>query len=128
MAEGIFNQLTENDGNVSCSSAGMSLCDGDAVSENAAAVCKEIGIDISGHRARSMKHEDIDKYDVFAVMTEAHARAVMSEGISKDKIYIMGGGISDPFGGDIETYRKSRDEIKSACEKLYDLIKSKRSG
>ncbi len=127
MAEGVFDKLTESDDTVSCSSAGMSLCDGDAVSENAAAACKEIGIDISSHTARSIRHEDIDKYDVFAVMTEAHARAAMSAGIPKDKIYIMGGGISDPFGGDIETYRKCLDEIKSACEDLYYLIKNKKS-
>ena len=49
MAEGIFKKLTQGDESISCSSAGMSFCDGDAVSENAVTVCKEIGVDISGH-------------------------------------------------------------------------------
>lgn len=127
MAEGIFNKITENDDSVCCSSAGMSFCDGDAVSENSVVVCKEIGIDISEHRSRSMNHDDIKYYDVFAVMTENHAQALISVGIPKNKIYIMGDGISDPFGGNLEVYRKCRDEIRSACERLYELIKNKKS-
>lgn len=121
MAEGIFNKLTENDDNITCSSAGMSFCDGDAVSENSVIVCKEIGIDISHHRSKAIKRDDISNYDVFAVMTENHAMTLVSAGIPKEKIYIM--GIKDPFGGSVEVYRKCRDEIQQSCEKLYEKIK-----
>ena len=114
MAEGIFKKLTQGDESISCSSAGMSFCDGDAVSENAVTVCKEIGVDISGHRSKAIRR-------VFAVMTENHAMTLVSAGVPKERIYIM--GISDPFGGSVEVYRKCRDEIQQSCEKLYKKIK-----
>lgn len=121
MAEGIFNKITENDKNITCSSAGMSFCNGDAVSENSVIVCKEIGIDISKHRSKSINHDDVNNYDIFAVMTENHAQTLIMAGIPDEKIYIM--GISDPFGGSVEVYRNCRDEIQKACEKLYQKIK-----
>lgn len=123
MAEGIFNKITENNDEVSCSSAGMSMCDGDAVSENSVAACNELGIDISGHTAHMFRQSDIENYDVFAVMTESHARVLVSVGIPREKIYVM--NVSDPFGGSLEVYRKCRDEIKAECERLYELIKSR---
>ena len=54
-------------------------------------------------------------------MAENHAMALVSAGVPKQKIYIM--GISDPFGGSVEVYRKCRDEIQQSCEKLYKKIK-----
>ena len=60
MAEGIFKKLTQGDESISCSSAGMSFCDGDAVSENAVTVCKEIGVDISGHRSKAICRDDVN--------------------------------------------------------------------
>lgn len=121
MAEGIFKKLTQNDENISCSSAGMSFSDGDAASENSVIVCKEIGIDISKHRSKSICRDDINNCDIFAVMTENHAITLVSAGVPKEKIYIM--GITDPFGGSVEVYRKCRDEIQQACEKIYKKIK-----
>lgn len=121
MAEGIFKKLTQEDESISCSSAGMSFCDGDAVSENAVIVCKEIGIDISEHKSKSIRRDDINEYDIFAVMTESHALTLVSAGVPKQKIYIM--GVSDPFGGSVEVYRKCRDEIQQSCEKLYKKVK-----
>ena len=121
MAEGIFKKLTQGDESISCSSAGMSFCDGDAVSENAVIVCKEIGVDISGHRSKAICRDDVNEYDVFAVMTENRAMTLVSAGVPKERIYIM--GISDPFGGSVEVYRKCRDEIQQSCEKLYKKIK-----
>ena len=99
----------------------MSFCDGDAVSENAVTVCKEIGVDISEHKSKSIRRDDINEYDIFAVMTESHAMTLVSAGVPKERIYIM--GISDPFGGSVEVYRKCRDEIQQSCEKLYKKIK-----
>lgn len=54
MAEGIFRHEMEQRGfeNIMCQSAGLSALDGQHPSENAVLVCKEIGVDISGHIAR----------------------------------------------------------------------------
>ena len=62
MAEGIFRHEMEQRGfeNIMCQSAGLSALDGQHPSENAVLVCKEIGVDISGHIARRFTPEEID--------------------------------------------------------------------
>lgn len=83
-----FKKLTQGDESISCSSAGMSFCDGDAVSENAVTVCKEIGVDISGHRSKAIRRDDVNEYDVFAVMAENHAMALVSAGVPKQRFIL----------------------------------------
>ena len=37
-----------------------------------------------------------------------------------EKLFVLGNGISDPFGGDISVYRRCRDEIFAAVDKLIE--------
>lgn len=121
MAEGIFKKLTQGDESISCSSAGMSFCDGDAVSENAVTVCKEIGVDISGHRSKAIRRDDVNEYDVFAVMAENHAMALVSAGVPKQKIYIM--GISDPFGGVLKFIENAEMRFNSPAKSYIKRLR-----
>ena len=75
MAEGIFRHEMEQRGfeNIMCQSAGLSALDGQHPSENAVLVCKEIGVDISGHIARRFTPEEIDVWDVYFTMSKTHA-------------------------------------------------------
>jgi protein-tyrosine phosphatase len=36
------------------------------------------------------------------------------------RIRLLGGGIPDPYGGDIETYRRCRDDILAALKKIAE--------
>ena len=126
MAKAIFEKKAAECGiSCICSSAALGFSNGYAVSENSAEVCKEIGIDISNHRSRALNQNDVDITDIFVVMTNEHANALINMlGIPKNKVYILGGGISDPFGSDIETYRECRKNIEKGIDELLDIIKN----
>ena len=66
MAEGIFRHEMEQRGfeNIMCQSAGLSAAEGDHPAENAIAVCREIGVDISEHITRRFTPEEIEVWDV----------------------------------------------------------------
>lgn len=125
MAKAIFSKIAHERNDIYCKSAGMSFCNGAGVSRNAELVCKEIGIDISTHTAHCITKDDLEKTDIFAVMTVDHASVLISLGVPKEKIHILGGGIVDPYGGDIEIYRKCRDSIMDGCKNLYNIITEK---
>ena len=106
MAEGYLKSKKRKD--LSVISRGLAA-DGSPVSENSVEAMKEIGIDISSHISKQLTFTDIDETSVFICMSASHADILEGLGIDKMKIFIL--GISDPYGCDIETYKKCRDEI-----------------
>lgn len=128
MAEGIAEKiLAEKYSNcdITVSSAGVSASNGTPPSENAVIVCKEFGIDISGYKSKSLSHETISITDIFTVMTKSHAEILKLYGIPEEKITILGNGIPDPFGGNIEIYRNCRNVIIGAVEDLLTSVADK---
>ena len=106
MAEGYLKSKKRKD--LSVISRGLAA-DGSPVSENSVEAMKEIGIDISSHISKQLTFADIDETSVFICMSASHADILEGLGLDKMKIFIL--GISDPYGCDIETYKKCRDEI-----------------
>ncbi len=127
MAKAIYAEKSLQYGiNSIFSSAAIGFSEGGSVSPNAVTVCSEIGIDISEHRSRIMRKRDIDITDIFVVMTEHHAEALMNIlGIPPRKIYILGGGIPDPYGSDVETYRRCRKSIEQGIDEFCRILKQK---
>lgn len=124
MAEGVLRKILLDKGieNIVCASAGLSAADGMPASENAIIVCKEIGVDVSGHRSHRITEQDIASADLLAVMTQTHAYILYRAGVPQGKIYVLGDQIPDPFGGDLNIYRACRDSIAAALEKLLETI------
>lgn len=91
--------------------------DSSPISLNSAAVLLERGIDASDHISRQFTAEDTLN-DLIICLSNSHRDALISCGVAPDKIIVLNGGISDPFGGDIHIYRKCRDEIFSAVDSL----------
>lgn len=119
MAEGIMKKILKNSHeNIFCKSAGLSTLNGLAVSSHSVKVCDEIGVDISQHTSQSIGNVDLDLFDYVVTFTDAHASVLEDLGVDIDKIYTLD-NIQDPFGMDIETYRKCRDDIKLGLEKFY---------
>lgn len=125
MAEAIFEKKSAEYGvNCICSSAALGFSNGYAVSENSVEVCKEIGIDISKHQSRALNRNDVDITDIFVVMTNEHADILTQMlNIPKNKVYILGGGIPDPYCYGIETYRECRKNIEKGIDELLVIIK-----
>ena len=92
--------------------------DGSPVSLNSKKAMAEAGIDISSHISRQITADDINKADKIICLSPSHKAVLLSAGVPENKLYILGDGISDPFGGSIETYRRCRDEIFAAIDIL----------
>lgn len=115
MAEG-YLRSKKLDG-VTVLSRGLA-CDGSPVSLNSETAMAEVGIDISGHISRQITDRDIKDADKIICLSPSHRAVLLSAGVPQEKLYILGKGISDPFGGDITVYRRCRDEIFAAIDEL----------
>ncbi|MEE3428301.1 MAG: low molecular weight phosphatase family protein [Ruminococcus sp.] len=124
MAQGICEKMAEErDLPISCESAGLSTVSGHPVSTNAITVCQELGVDISRYRTKNVRELELSDYDAIFTMSPRHKHALIALGANPYKIWLLGaetGGISDPYGGDEDTYRRCRDEIYDA---INDSIK-----
>ena len=127
MAEGIFSSMLKEEGisEVECRSAGLSAAEGDPPSRNAVLACREIGVDISEHRSQRLTSEALPRIDLFVAMTETHGRILRSAGVPEEKLLVLGGGITDPYGGSLSIYRRCRDEIRGALRELLPQIVSR---
>ena len=123
MAEGIFKKILADKGitDIECSSAGIFAMTGDEVTPNSVKACERFGVDISAHRARRITEYILDEADKFVCMTQEHA-ASLSMFVLQEKIVVLGGGIPDPFGGDLETYIRCANMIKKALLLQFDDI------
>ena len=115
MAEG-YLRSKELDG-ITVISRGLAS-DGSPVSLNSKTAMAEVGIDISGHISRQITDRDIKNADKIICLSPSHRAVLLSAGVPQEKLYILGKGISDPFGGDITVYRRCRDEIFAAIDEL----------
>ena len=122
MAAAIFNRRMQEIDRVDLhgESAGLGAMEGQPVSENAVLACKEIGLDISGHTAHRLRGADITHCDLFVVMEDVHAKVLTGAGIPSKQVYVLDGGVEDPYGKDLDTFRACRDEI---TEKLKGFEK-----
>ncbi len=114
IAEGYLKSL--NIPSLNVSSRGL-FADGSPVSINSSTVMGELGIDISSHISSQFTKDDIES-DLIICLSHSHYDALIGCGIKKEKLLILGDGISDPFGGDIHIYRLCRDEIINAVDRL----------
>ncbi len=109
---------SKNLDNLNISSRGFT--GGESANPNSIAVMREIGIDISGHISQPITTDDINTADAIICMTESHRQLLISSGASDTNIFVLGNGIPDPFGCDINTYRDCRNNITDNIDKLVE--------
>ena len=129
MAQALAARLAQQRGlqDVTFSSAGLTAFAGDEASPNAVEAMREVGIDLSAHRARTLTNVDLTDTDCFAVMSATHQSMLMQVGVEPEKIVLLGGGIPDPYGRSVEEYRRCRDRLEQAVGALLDRIESGRA-
>ena len=102
----------------SFASAGTSTYDGMPASENSAIAADEIGLDLSGHQSRQIDHDLVDRADRIYCLGESHRRAILAEvPQAAGRVHMLrpdGRDIADPYGGELQVYRRARDEIRAA--------------
>ena len=120
MAQGLFQKLLAERGidSITCDSAGLFAAEGEPAALNAVIAAEELGADLSQHRSKTLPPELLQTTDLFVVMMPNHAGVLKSTGVPEERIRVLGGGIGDPYGGDIELYRASRDQIYNALQQL----------
>ena len=135
MAAVIFNAIAAEKGlGYVAESAGVAAVGDRPASENAVKAVAEIGLDLSGHRTRFLPSINLNEYELFVALNDEHYEILRSVGIPDSRlrllrrapnvndIYDLRQGIVDPYGGDMNAYRKCRDEIVGAVKSLITTL------
>jgi protein-tyrosine-phosphatase len=131
LAEGLARQIAARRGieDLNVSSAGTNAWDNAPATDEALLVGMERGLDLTGHRARKLTASIVSEADLIFVMTPGHLEPVKQMG-GRGKAHVIDEyasgstdqGISDPYGGDLETYRHTADTLEEELEKLFDRL------
>ncbi|HIV96154.1 MAG TPA: low molecular weight protein arginine phosphatase [Candidatus Agathobaculum stercoravium] len=125
MAEGLFRAHGgEDKTGLTAASAGLFTQDGMPASQNAVAAAAELGADITAHRSRMLTPELARDARYLVCMTGAHYdRLCELFPDCADKVFtLLPEDISDPFGGDLETYRRAAAEIDKGVRSIIERL------
>lgn len=113
-------------------SAGLSAFFPQQASKNAVQVMNEIGIDISSHVSRLISEDMIKGSDLILTMEKYHKEAIVNiypgvmDKVFTLKEYVLDSkddlDVVDPYGGDLDEYRKCRDELSDLIDKLLSKV------
>ncbi len=120
MAEGLFKKINENH---EVYSAGLATVFGQVVSKNAVPAAKDYGVDISEHVSRPLSKELLMATDLFVCLSHSHAMQIIPI-VGKSRVYVLGNGISDPYGGSLDIYKDCAKEIYDGLLKLNEDLKT----
>lgn len=134
MAEAIFNSLN-NIEDLSAASAGVNVITGSITSRNSASVVMEnLGLDIRNRKAVQLTEKLIEEADLILTMT-SYISSIIKNKYAKysDKVFAIGeylcieSEVSDPYGGSIETYNLTFNELKEYIELILKKLKEGKS-
>jgi len=132
MAKGIFEDLIKKEGRndeISIDSAGTSVYYSEGANPNAILAARDMGIDISSHISKQVKEYHVANSDLVLTMTTGQREILKTrysgyafkiftlkefEGDSKTW------DIADPFGGNLDIYKRTAKEIKDAITNLIN--------
>lgn len=132
MAEAIARATAAERGlaEVAVSSAGVSAGTGSAASDGATLVALEHGLSLAEHRSRPLTPELVARADLILVMGPGHLEFANATG-GAGKTFLLSefasygevcGGVSDPFGADLATYRRTYGELQEAVSRVFDRL------
>ena len=119
---------------VHASSAGTSAWDGAPASDGAMLVGIERKLDVNSHRSRQLTREIVGQADLILAMGPHHVERIEALG-GTGKTHLItdyaersevGRAIADPFGGGLELYRSTVDELEQMMVLVFDRIASER--
>ncbi len=121
MAEAIARRAITERGlaDVTVSSAGTSAWDGAPASDGALLVGLERKLDLAAHRAHALGPEIVERATLLLAMGPHHLERIAAlGGTAKAQLLTdfaeassAGRAISDPFGGGLDVYRATADEL-----------------
>ena len=136
MAEAIARKVAIERGlvDVDVASAGTSAWDGAAASDGALLVGMERHLDLGAHRAQQLSRALVESGDLILTMGAHHLERVEALGGSGKGFLITayprrgyaGRPVSDPMGGDLDTYRATADELEAEIRRVFDHFAAER--
>lgn len=117
-------------GHVAVGSAGVSAATGAPAAEHASVVLQEVGIPLTAHQARALEPALLDWADMILTMSPSHLVALDRMGAGGRAALITEflddeearRAVEDPIGGDLETYRRTRDQLRGAVDAVLDRL------
>ena len=105
-------------------SAGVAAWSNSSASEQSISVMSEMGIDLRGFRSTRLTEHLADSVDRIVCMTAGHLQAVLAMGVPPEKLTLLADpqDVPDPFGGDVEVYRRVFSFMKPALDNLTDQL------
>jgi tRNA threonylcarbamoyl adenosine modification protein (Sua5/YciO/YrdC/YwlC family) len=101
-------------------SAGTGAFGGAPASEHALEAMAELGISLAAHRSRPVTANLVDEADRVYVMTRRHRDILLDYSTAEAGTIVLadpaGRDVSDPIGGDLEEYRRTREVLRRAVE------------
>lgn len=120
LAEGLARARLGSEAGVTFESAGLHALGGAPATPHALVVAAEEGVDLGAHRARPTTEQMIERADRVYVMTRAQldGLACLGTGVGERAALLdpSGEDIPDPYGGDLDAYRRVRDRVVAAIE------------
>lgn len=136
MAEAIARRLAGERGleDLTVASSGTSAWDGAPASDGALLVALEHGLDLNAHRAQVLSRELVEAADLILVMSPHHReRAIVLGGDGRTHLLTdfaarstSGRPVQDPFGGELDLYRQTFDELSREITLVLDRIAAER--
>lgn len=114
-------------------SAGTSAWDGAPASDGSLLVALERQLDLGAHSARQVTAELVREADLIFTMGGHHLERVLALG-GEGKSHILttfnnpsgdSSGVADPFGGDLDAYRATYEELAREIRRLFDALPAK---
>ena len=130
LAEGIARKILRKSGrtDIQVASAGTDAWDGGAATDEALLVGIERELEIGAHRSRKLSREIVRDADLILAMGQQHLVTARRLG-DEDKSFLLSQyaangasdrPIQDPFGGDLEAYRATADDLESQVKLALD--------
>jgi protein-tyrosine-phosphatase len=134
MAEVVARRELERRGwpHVAVASAGISAAPGLPAASAAIRAVESLGLDLSAHQSRQLDQDIIDWADVILVMSPSHLAVVDDLGAEHKSALLgdfaagyvgAGSPISDPYGGDLATYRATLADLQHLVDLSLDRIR-----
>lgn len=136
MAEALLKRALLRRGitDIVVASAGTGAWEGAPASEGAYLVALENGLDLSAHRARLLTRDLVRTADLVLTMAGQHRTRVESLG-GRDRVHTITayaspqsteGEVSDPYGFDIDAYRRTLGELEALTDRIADRMTADR--
>jgi protein-tyrosine-phosphatase len=108
--------------------------DGQPSSQLTIEVAKENGIDLSHHRSKSITSWDLRNSSLILTMTPGHREELLNYfSADSDRLYTLKGflrknkisneSIDDPYGLNLNFYRRIFNEIENEIDRIYPELK-----